>query len=341
MQITLYQRTRQARAKASASNTRASTSERPAKANFDLFLILLTSASEQDQRKRSSEQAQKILKSMKERKNFAQVGATGRAIDKKLQECKTFCETFASKRVSDKEQERDLSRWYGDIFKSYAFDCDNSKQLANESKTAFLLRKQETAKKQLESLSLSMKVTSELNKLLTSTNKLYTLVLDFMLCYYDVDGVKHFAKVETIAYDKDNLTSEQVGEYESKCEDSEARLAKFAKVETILTSGQAKTYFVKAEYLSSVNAFFAGQVKKVLCRRKDFETLSEQDVFFYESERASKQGQDIKTLTACDKLTAKRLCNFVAYSLYPANKERAKQLQDQRKRDRKANKAVK
>lgn len=278
---------------------------------------------------------------MQERKNFAQVGATGRAIDKKLQESKTFCETFASKRASDKEQERDLSRWFNDVYLSYAFDCDNSKQLANESKTAFVLRKQETAKTQLASLSLSMKVASDLNKVLTSTNKLYSLVLDFMLCYYDASDNKHFAKVETIAYDKDNLTSEQVSEYESKCEDSETSLAKFAKVETIAKSGQAKIFFVKVEYLASVNAFFAGQVNKVLCRRKDFETLSEQDVIFYESERASKQGQDVKTLTACDKLTAKRLCNFVAYSLYPSNKEKIKQLQDQRKQDRKAKKAVK
>ena len=85
---------------------------------------------------------------------------------------------------------------------------------AKESKSERFARKLQSGKSMFESLTKKQKIESELFKTLSNKEELFVLLRNSLPCYYENGQI--FAKKRIIAYNCDNLTSEQKQSFAAK-----------------------------------------------------------------------------------------------------------------------------
>ena len=107
------------------------------------------------------------------------------------------------------------SEYFQSAFAALYADCDvTNTSAAKESKSERFMRKLESGKSMFEALTKKQKTDSDLFKTLSNKEELFVLLRNSLQCYYDNGQI--FAKKRIIAYNCENLTSEQKQAFSAK-----------------------------------------------------------------------------------------------------------------------------
>lgn len=141
---------------------------------------------------------------MKTKINFSKL--QGRNDDKKFHSVAEFCRIVANDCAND------IYGYFTSFYAAFVADTSSAKKDANESISDFQKRVLRNAFQSVKSTPTKELKESALYKTFSSKNQLFKLVRSIMPAFYDAENNHKFAKVQTIGFNAEKLSSERINE---------------------------------------------------------------------------------------------------------------------------------